>query len=488
MKKYYKSVFLAAIMSIFSIGTSFAADLNDGTFTYSVNNNTYVTVTGLVNSSAKIENPTIGPSVILDGKEYTVNGVEANAFLNKTNISGQLTLSLKSHSPSYANPSFVGSNAFAGTNISSLIFYSYTPTSSIGSLRMVGNNAFANCSNLQEIVLIGAADYNFAQNSPFVGCSNVQKVVWIGNSYTYLNNTTPFPTEITSKATMYVPAKDYDTLKNYTGWNQFKKFETAESLIEELSISPEELYIPTWDKGERFPIEVNIVPSYLGYLATGNLNQGSNIPEEQLGTYLASVYPFTSFTVTNSYYPSDFASKLPADIPLTLTIGNKSATIIVYLGEATLSIQFNSGFKVSQKMKRNQPIDVYLLPHRDYEITSVVRSTPTTTEEVSVPKRGGRYTETLPIKQNTNLQVNLRATGDEPTTGVESVVGEESPVVVLVSGHNIVVEGADDGDVVTVTNIAGQTVYSGVSKSVNVAESGIYIVTVGNNSQKVVVK
>ena len=160
--------------------------------------------------------------------------------------------------------------------------------------------------------------------------------------------------------------------------------------------------------------------------------------------------------------------------------------------DVTLHIRYNSktGFCVSQTMDSESPIDVYILPYNGYSITTIGRYAGLTNEDSNpintVSFNGGHYVETAPIGQDMTLVVNTTRNGG-PTTSVDDNLAN-SPVVVLVSGHNIVVEGADDDDVVTVTNIAGQTVYSGVSKSVNVAESGIYIVTVGNNSQKVVVK
>ena len=486
MKIYNKRVALiAAILGVLSVGNMFAADMNDGTFTYTpASESNYVILTGLVDANAKLDNPTIGPKVLIDGAEYYVSDVAAQAFKNKTNITGELTINLY-------NGGNINSEAFAGTNITSLVVYTYSKTSNIGSFSVINNNAFANCTNLKKVVLIGKADYGFLNSTPFTGCNNITELYLLGTivNNVYPTTTTPIPN--IKNATLYVTQSKCETLKGTIGWTNFKNIEPAEDLVEEITISPADYYLPTWEWDAKYPIDVTVTPSYLIPLV-----QGANIKpsEAPLQTRITTANYRDFFIATQSR-----SGEVVGVATLTLTIGDKSASINVHLGTSesteepeeepvTLTIQYNSGFSLSQKMKKDQPIDVYLLPYRDYKITSIDRITDASeaTTNLSFPEVGGRYTETEPIKENTTLKVNLSATNNGPATGVENVEAQK-PLVVVVAGRTIMVEGVDDGEIVNVFNIAGQCVYAGRSHSVNVTESGVYIVRVDNATAKVVV-
>lgn len=73
------------------------------------------------------------------------------------------------------------------------------------------------------------------------------------------------------------------------------------------------------------------------------------------------------------------------------------------------------------------------------------------------------------------------------TTDVETVeVGNN--ISVTVNRFTITINGADDKDVVTVTNMNGQTVYTGLSKTLTMKSQGVYIITVGDTAFKALVR
>ena len=83
--------------------------------------------------------------------------------------------------------------------------------------------------------------------------------------------------------------------------------------------------------------------------------------------------------------------------------------------------------------------------------------------------------------------INETDTENYTTTDVETVeVGNN--ISVTVNRFTITINGADDKDVVTVTNMNGQTVYTGLSKTLTMKSQGVYIITVGDTAFKALVR
>lgn len=446
MKTYNKSRFLAAAIAGLLTVSAFAVDFNDGTFTYTTsttNIGVTATVTGLVNPNAAVSNPTIGPTVTYGGTDYKVTNVSANAFQNNTNITGTLTLYISATGASSTNQ--IGANAFAGTGISSLEFHAISQTGgAIGNIALMSPTSFNNCTGLTEVVLAANANATFATGSYFTGCTNITKVVYLGN-YTTRMNSFPFPASIQSTATLYVPENNKSAIEADTfGWAKFGTIMTAESLCTGLSITPDEMVLTEWGKSEKFPITVEVTPSYLSSIVTGNINQGSSIPAGQLGTFIGSEFPYTSFYVTNNYASTDssFNGKLPAMVPLTLSVGDYSATINVYLGGKTtedsyidLSFQLGgnelrNGLVVTFPILASDPIDVELLQYPGFTWRSLTKYVGASETGTTLTKPYGtsyQYTETSPMSDNTLLWVLTNwnnASG--PTTGVNTIVEDNA--------------------------------------------------------------
>ncbi|MCH5345761.1 MAG: hypothetical protein J1E63_01550 [Muribaculaceae bacterium] len=178
-------------------------------------------------------------------------------------------------------------------------------------------------------------------------------------------------------------------------------------------------------------------------------------------------------------------------------------TVTAVAEEVTLSIRYEntSGFCISQTMDSNDPIDVYIIPYEGHYITKITHyagERGNVTENVIDSAEIAAANSTEPYHyfrnddkvkgQNQTLVVSLEKNDNGPTTGVEEAVVDEAFSAVIVSGKTIVVEGAAENELMTVTALNGTTIYTGFGRSVDVAESGVYVVTVGETSTKVLVK
>ena len=155
-------------------------------------------------------------------------------------------------------------------------------------------------------------------------------------------------------------------------------------------------------------------------------------------------------------------------------------------------------FGLSQKMDSEDHIDIYVKPYNGYRIVSIkhydgarnaAKNRDNLLKTVSVNTTGTyHYVDDEPIGDSKTLLIEQEYIGDNKTTGVEEAVVDEAFSAVIVSGKTIVVEGAAENELMTVTALNGTTIYTGFGRSVDVAESGVYVVTVGETSTKVLVK
>lgn len=174
-------------------------------------------------------------------------------------------------------------------------------------------------------------------------------------------------------------------------------------------------------------------------------------------------------------------------------------TAISIAKEVSLTIGYGKikQFGLSQKMDSEDHIDIYVKPYNGYRIVSLKqyegsRNSADSTKlvkTITVNTTGiYHYIDDEPIGKNKTLLVEQEYIGDNKTTGVEEAVVDEAFSAVIVSGKTIVVEGAAENELMTVTALNGTTIYTGFGRSVDVAESGVYVVTVGETSTKVLVK
>ena len=163
--------------------------------------------------------------------------------------------------------------------------------------------------------------------------------------------------------------------------------------------------------------------------------------------------------------------------------------------DVTLSVRYEkkSGFCVSHTVPSTDPIDVYIIPYNGFQITGIERYTGAKKDPLtlvnSVPFTGGRYVATEPIGQDMTIVVVATQSGG-PTTAISDVRTDSCDQFfsLLVNGKTITIEGVEDPTPIVVTNLAGQTVYQGNGTTVTVANPGLYFVTVGQSTAKVLVK
>lgn len=501
--KTRNKIFLAGAALFFGL-TAAADDFNSGYLKYTTTNSTSVTVSGFADDAPATITDLVIPIEVTNGSTtYKVAGVKSGA-LSGTRLKGNLTINMMSANSEIANNAFQGCTGLNGT----VTVYSHSTTGSIGtssSLGFLKPLAFNGCSNIKEIVLVGAANSSF-NGSAFNGCTSVEKVVVISSTLSYPMEW--FPTEITNNATLIVPEAIHGKVSSTTGWMNFKKTATAESQLEELSL-PTDFYLETWEpvgatgSGGKYPIDFVIKPDYLRFI----IKTASENRSDARITYSEDYSQF--YVRTDRAYSEDFVK----DVKVTMTIGDQTREMTVHMGKAkepepakdvVVSFRYNSntGFTLRHTIKSTDNVDFHVTPHIggwkvDYiekRFTDETNGQPDMTDtglitRVDKLNPDGRYTETEPVgeKPVTYLVKLSRNTEDEPTTGVGTVETETS-FAVNVNGNVIEVLNAPENADLVVTNLAGQTVYSGKSMTVKVAEAGIYIVTVGNESVKVAVR
>lgn len=98
------------------------------------------------------------------------------------------------------------------------------------------------------------------------------------------------------------------------------------------------------------------------------------------------------------------------------------------------------------------------------------------------------YAFSEPVTENKVIQLYVSDDSDNQIgTGVNDVKAE-SAVKVSLNGREIVVAGAQPGAVVTITNLNGQTVYSGTAHIIEMIDGGVYILTVEKATYKLIIK
>ena len=93
----------------------------------------------------------------------------------------------------------------------------------------IGGSAFAYQSNLRMVVI--PATYNYSYWRPFEGCTNLEYVVMQGNEANGYGDDYIFPSDVCSKATLYVPVGAKGNYEGRDQWRQFKAIKELPSRI-----------------------------------------------------------------------------------------------------------------------------------------------------------------------------------------------------------------------------------------------------------------
>ena len=173
-------------------------NFNDGAYEYSVlQDSSNVEVVGLYNVSATVTDPTI-PNTVSNGvTTYNVTNIKYAAFLNKTNLTGNLTI------PNSVTS--IGNEAFK--NCSGLESVTFEPTSQLktigeaafiscggftavtipNSVTSIGNQAFNNCIRLTTVTFEPTSQLKTIGVAAFYNCTSLTTVT-IPNGVTSIGN------------------------------------------------------------------------------------------------------------------------------------------------------------------------------------------------------------------------------------------------------------------------------------------------------------
>lgn len=117
----------------------------------------------------------------------------------------------------------------------------------------ISSNAFAHCNNLKYLIL-GKNTKSISTNA-FIGCNNIKEI--------YINSTTPpscasgaFPSDVKSKAILYVPVGSYAAYWSSTEWEDFVIVEKVFEPISSISIQSQFEFV----KDTRVRLPYSITP------------------------------------------------------------------------------------------------------------------------------------------------------------------------------------------------------------------------------------
>lgn len=88
-------------------------------------------------------------------------------------------------------------------------------------------------------------------------------------------------------------------------------------------------------------------------------------------------------------------------------------------------------------------------------------------------------------KGNVNVTLSL---SDSGSTGIDKVKSDMNKLNVFVSRQTIEILGADTDAEACVFNVNGQLIYSGVKRTIELPEAGVYVVSCNNAKAKVLIK
>lgn len=169
--------------------------------------------------------------------------------------------------------------------------------------------------------------------------------------------------------------------------------------------------------------------------------------------------------------------------------GNEIAVFSVFVCP-TVTIQHPDGVIYSHHVLYNTRPTLNVAPAKGYFLVGVTHDG--TPVEDQLVDNNGKYVPEAPIIKNTTINLALeRDTSGDPTVGSSSV-WSESQIRIYVDGHRITITGAEPNTRVVMTNIPGKVLFDenmfwGDYNTVNVIDSGIYIITIGNEVFKVLV-
>lgn len=429
--------FLLSALCALTLGTAFSQDFSQNGINFQILDSSAKTVTTAkpaqtgtsANPDAK-GNVVIPSKVMYGGVEYTVTQVADYSFFSNSGITS-LTLP--------QTLTYIGMNSFNScTGLTSLTIPDNVQT--------IDTRAFAGCSGLEELTL--GTGLTKVGMWAFYDCTSLKTVTC--NAITPPGSTAQTFSQTTyDTATLYVPDNSVSAYKGDTKtWGKFYQVVSSDGPFNcSIYMQPEETF------------DISIY--YAEYSADTYTSANQSVA-----------------TVTN-------AGKVTAVSYGTTTIDVKGAgtdlgTVTVYVGPS-VTVENGSGVIYAHPVAYNSVPKLYIGAGGGYKLAGVTYNGLSIGDELI--SNSGYYTPTEPINANAVINVTLAEDpSTDATTGAADIF-TSSGVRIYVDGHNIQFVNTPANARITMTNVAGTVLFDDVATSINVIDSGVYIITIdGVNS------
>ena len=361
---------------------------------------------------------------------------------------------------------FYGCSGFTGsltipdavTSIESNTFRECTGFTSVtigDGITSIGQFAFYNCNKITALEIgrsvekIGGSSgqtFNYCSKIESVTCHAETPPVFYGN-----NN---FDSTVLQNAYLYVPAESSGLYAVADVWKDFVNRDEVST-----------------------PVETVTKALFMSLDSTLDLN--TVLPDVPADCIVVSQYPAVAdVTAGNMVEAKQFGQT-------NITYSHKGityASIDIYVCP-TLTLEHGEGAVSTHFVLHNTCPTVYLEPANGYDINGVTHDGVDVTEAVT--EANGYYTFAEPITDNTVINMAMHYNG---LSSVSGVVTDAEGMRVLVYGHSVTVMGMVAGDTVTVYDMGGEVVMTTESSSFDVVPSGVFLVTVGEKTFKILVR
>lgn len=170
--------------------------------------------------------------------------------------------------------------------------------------------------------------------------------------------------------------------------------------------------------------------------------------------------------------------------------GKEVAVFKVYICP-TVTVEHPEGsVYVHHVLYKSQP-KLNLTPAAGFDIAGVTYSSGLTRQVTDITDlvvaNDGYYTPSEPVTANAVINIALKANSNGPLSGTAGVAA--SGVRLLVDGHDVTVEGAGDQEVLFY-NLQGHPIFPSDTSgnTYTLRQSGVYIVCIGEDSYKVIIR
>ena len=366
------------------------------------------------------------------------------------------------------------------------------PTDFNGENYKIGDNAFADCSNLIQVTIPNSV--TSIGESAFEDCSGLASVT-IGNSVTSIGNYAFYNCSGLTSVTIGNSVTSIGSSAFYgcTGLTEVNISDlSAWCKIDFSDYSANPLYYATEFKLNGIEIKDLVIPNDITvikdktFYGCANLtsvsipNSVTSIGDEAFNCYNLRIVKSLSNT------PQQCNDNTFGSNPAALLMVPKGSMMSYMIADGwrhftkiqefevdvavkpVLTIAYPEGGVIKQKVDNGTILELQIVPSNGWKCNSVTFNGVDVTNNLDAD---GNY-NTPSITADSQLSIVFV----KDDGGVESTLAND--IKVCVNGNTVTILGADEFDDVEIYNTSGINVYNGIEKSITLDSNGIYILTV----------